>query len=423
MKGITSVKRVLFWLIAVGIAVAIGAAGYNHFVASNSSTQTAKYRTATVQRGEIKRVVNSTGSVKPVRSVQVGSFVSGPIKEVYVDFNDDVKEGQLMAQVDKRLYIAAKSHEEAALVRSNADVPRINALLAQASSNERRARKLKETNAIAETDLDLCIAEKKSLEAQLEAAEATIAESKANLNTANANLEFTDITSPVDGIVIDRKIDPGQTVAAQFQTPTLFVVAPDLKKKIYVYASVDEADIGLIRDAKERDQPVSFTVDAYPNDIFEGKIWQIRLNPTTVQNVVTFTVVVEAANLELKLLPDMTVNLSFQIERRTGVLTVPNSAFRLKLKPEQVNPRDRAILEEMKPDGQPSQKTGAAENSEENRGAKQTLRDSNKKYVWVVDGEFLSAVQVEVGLSDKTASEIVSGNLKEGQEVVIGLLQ
>ena len=132
------------------------------------------------------------------------------------------------------------------------------------------------------------------------------------------NLDFTDIRSPVDGIVTDRKVDSGQTVAAQFQTPVMFVVAPDLEKKVYVYASVDEADIGLIREAQGRDEPVTFTVDAYLNDEFTGKIFQVRLNPTTVQNVVTYTVIVEAANPGMKLLPGMTANLAFQIEKCTG---------------------------------------------------------------------------------------------------------
>ena len=142
--------------------------------------------------------------------------------------------------------------------------------------------------------------------------------------------------------MIDRKVDPGQTVAAQFQTPVMFVVAPDLEKKVYVYASVDEADIGLIRDAQKREQPVIFSVDAYPKDSFTGHIFQVRLNPTTVSNVVTYTVIVEAANGELKLLPGMTANLVFQIEKRNNVLTVPNAALRFHPKPEQVRKSDQA---------------------------------------------------------------------------------
>ena len=156
-------------------------------------------------------------------------------------------------------------------------------------------------------------------------AKAVIEENKAALDLAETNLAYTVIRSPVDGVVIDRKIDPGQTVALQFQTPVLFVVAPDLEKKVYVYASVDEADIGLIREAEKNRQPVMFTVDAYPRDVFHGKIGQVRLNPTTVQNVVTYTVVRRRSpNAEIKLLPGMTANLSFQIEKHIGRLVLPN---------------------------------------------------------------------------------------------------
>ena len=267
--------------------------------------------------------------------------------------------------------------QTAGLLHSQADLVRVQALLDQARHDEKRAQRLHPANAISETDFDQCLADRKSLEAQLELAEATIQESQANLETAKTNLEFTDIRSPVDGIVTDRKVDPGQTVAAQFQTPVLFVVAPDLEKKVYVYASVDEADIGLIREAQKRSEPVIFTVDAYPKDIFQGKISQVRLNPTTVQNVVTYTVIVDSANPGLKLLPGMTANLSFQIEKHQDVLTVPNAAFRFYPKPEQVRPGDRAILETTTPEGQSKQGETA------DPGASISARTSNRRYVWV----------------------------------------
>ena len=174
---------------------------------------------------------------------------------------------------------------------------------------------------------------------------ATIEQSKAALELAQTNLDYTKIRSPVDGIIIDRKVDSGQTVASQFQTPELFKVAPDMEKRIYVFASVDEADIGLIRDAKEHQQPVMFTVDAYPNDLFQGKIHQVRLNPTTTQNVVTYPVVVESPNADLKLLPGMTASLSFQIDKHKNVVRVPNAALRFYPKTEHVRPEDRHLLE------------------------------------------------------------------------------
>jgi HlyD family secretion protein len=413
------VKRIIIWIVVILIVIGIGVAGYAQFRKSKEAVN-AKYRTAAAHRGEITLYINSTGNIKPVRSVQVGSFVSGPIQEVFVDFNDRVTAGQKMAQVDPRLYKAAVAHEEASLARAKADVERIKALLLQAVRNEERGKKLHATKAITETDMDLYIAEKASLEAQLLVAEASIRESDANLYTARTNLEFTDITAPVDGIVTDRKIDPGQTVAAQFQTPTLFVVAPDLEKKVYVYASVDEADIGLIRQAKERDEPVTFAVDAYPNDVFDGKIYQVRLNPTTVQNVVTFTVVVEAKNPELKLLPDMTANLTFQIEKKPDVLMIPNAALRFKPKPEQVRPEDRKILEEVEIASLIDLKGNV--NGTQEKGDKTKIRSRNHKYVWAVDGEFLAPVSIVIGLSDKTSTEVLSGDLANGLEVVIGTI-
>src|SRR5262249_35270251 len=153
-----------------------------------------------------------------------------------------------------------------------------------------------------------------------------------------------EIRAPVDGVVIDRKIDPGQTLAAQFQTPELFIIAPDMKKEMYVMASVDEADIGLIRRAQESNQPVHFTVDAYPDDLFEGKIGQVRMNSTTTQNVVTYPVVVTAPNPDMKLMPGLTANISFQISEKKDTIRIPNAALRFYPKPEQVRPEDRLLL-------------------------------------------------------------------------------
>ena len=403
-------KRILFWLGAVAVLSAAGAAGYNHFCAGYHGAD--KYRIMTVRRGDIRLVVNSTGTVQPVLSVQVGSFVSGPIQKVLVDFNAKVKAGQLLAQIDPRTYKSAVQHEEASLAHSRADLARVRALQEHAARNEQRVLRLRtiHKDAISDLDLDQNITDRKSLEAQVKLAEATIQECEANLATAATNLEFTDIKSPVEGIVIDRKVDPGQTVAAQFQTPVLFVVAPDLEKQVYIYASVDEADIGQIRAAQARNEPVTFTVDAYPKDIFEGKISQVRLNPTTVSNVVTYTVVVQSANRDLKLLPGMTANLSFQIEKHFGVTTVPNAALRFRPKPEEVRLCDRAIVE------------GAGDDAESAAGGDPAAADRrlSKKYVWIAEGDLLAAVEIVAGLSDKSSTEAISGALGEGQEVVTG---
>ena len=403
-------KRFLIWLsiVLVILTSAGGAAWYGHRVWQNGK---GKYRTFTVRRGNITQVVNSTGTIQPVRSVQVGAFVSGPIQQVLVDFNAKVTKGQLMARIDPRTYQATVAHQEASLARSRADLNRVKAFLEQAVRNEKRCLRLQSTRAIAETDVDQSVTDRKSFEAQLALGQAAIREAEANLATARTNLDFTEIKAPVDGIVIDRRVDPGQTVAASFQTPVMFIVAPDLEKKVYVFASVDEADIGLIRDAQARGQPATFTVDAYPKDNFEGKIAQVRLNPSTVQNVVTYTVVVESANRELKLLPGMTASLSFQIATRTDVLTVPNAALRFTPKPDEVCADDRSIIEgESEED-----KLEAALNPEGSPG-----QYPSRRHVWITDGDFLHAVEVVTGLEDKSLTELVPGGLTEGQKLVVG---
>jgi HlyD family secretion protein len=251
-------------------------------------------------------------------------------------------------------------------------------------------------------------------------AEASVKQAQGNLGTSNMYLEYTKILSPVDGVVIDRKIDQGQTLAANFQTPEMFVVAPGMEKRMYVYASVDEADIGLIRDAQDRDKPVVFTVDAYQDDLFEGKIFQIRVNPTTTQNVVTYTVVVEAPNRERKLLPGMTANLTFEIDKHTNVLKVPNTALRFFPKPEQVRPEDHDVLEGHDDQVGGSEPTTAPVQQSAGERAL-SRRNRNKRHVWVLENDLLRAVEIVTGINDTKDTEVVSGELAEGQQVVSGI--
>ncbi|MGA2253326.1 MAG: efflux RND transporter periplasmic adaptor subunit [Thermoguttaceae bacterium] len=408
-------KQFLFWSIVLAGLAAAGAAGYQRYNASRSAS--GQYRTKAVRRGDVNLVVNSTGTVQPVLSVQVGAFVSGPIKKVCVDFNDKVKKDQILAQIDPRTYVSAEAHEKAALAHADADLTRVQALLEQSRRVERRNTRLKEKKAISDNDYEQSVTDRKSLEAQVDLCKATILQCKADLETAGTNLDFTEIKSPVDGIVIDRKVDPGQTMAAQFQTPVMFIVAPDLEKKVYVYASVDEADIGLIREAQKRRQPVTFSVDAYPDDTFTGHVFQVRLNPTTVANVVTYTVVVEAANGDLKLLPGMTANLTFQIEQQRNVLSVPNAALRFHPKPEQVRKSDLAIVEGRAEEENAS--GGSTELGEKRDSAASHVR--KPAHVWIVEGSQLAAVEVVTGLAGKGTTEVISGDLSEGQEVVTSL--
>jgi HlyD family secretion protein len=417
------VARFLRWFAIVAV---VGGAAYGFTLVPSGlwgRGSDSIYRELPVTRGEVISVVNSTGTVQPVLSVQIGSFVSGPIAKTHVDFNSRVKEGDVLADIDPRLFKARIAQDEAALAHRTADRARVAALLEQAQNNERRAFELRKTKSsyISEAEIDQVTAERKSLEAQLDLAEASIQEAEAALSTSRTNLEYTVIKSPVDGVIIDRKIDPGQTVAAQFQTPVLFVVAPEMEKRMYVYAQVDEADIGLIRAAKERNEPVKFTVDAYPDDLFSGEIYQIRLNPQTVQNVVTYTVVVQAPNAELKLIPGITANLSFQIEKHENVLRIPNAALRFYPRTEQVHEEFRPLLEGT---GFDQETQAEAEANASRRSAAEKVeasRTRNRRHVWVLDGELLKAIEVNTGISDNENTELVSGELKEGDKLVTGI--
>lgn len=414
-------KRIFFGLFAATIFTIAGVFAVLFFHAPNTAAASYKYITPTVKRGEIKLTVNSTGSVQPVQSVQVGSYISGTVQKVFVNFNDKVATGQVLAQVDPRIYLAAVAHEEAALTRCKAELDRIKALWTQATQKEARGKQLQAEKAISASDMDLCIAERKTLDAQLQITEALIHESEANLTTAKTNLEFTNIKSPVDGIVIDRKIDPGQNVASLFQASALFVIAPDLEKRVDVYASVKEDDIIRIRDAKTRNEPVTFTVNAYPNEVFGGRITQIRLCPTNVQNSVHYTVIVEAPNPNFKLLPGMTANMSFEIEKRTDVPIIPSSALAFSPRPDQVRECDRTILESIAQNGPLDTSTITDGLTAPRDGNPTAQYGRTRKYVWVPEGDLLSAVPIEIGLSNKTSVEIVSSRLAPGQEVVVGL--
>ncbi len=411
--------------VAVVLAILAGG-GYFAYVGVKAYLKTANkvyYRQIDVEEGEIISVVNSTGDIQPVLRVEVGSFVSGPIIKLPVDFNDEVKEGDLLAKVDPRLYRSAVARETAALKTRKADITRVEALLRQAKNEQKRANQLREKHPdfISDTELDQIVANLESLEAQLAVAEASVEQAEASLENAETNLEYTDIKAPKDGLVIDRKISEGQTMAAQFQTPQLFIIGVEMREHMYVYASVDEADIGLILDAKDRDAVVEFTVDAYPDDLFHGKIAQVRLNPTSTQNVVTYPVVVEAPNPELKLLPGMTASISFQVDRRDGVVKIPNAALRFFPKRENVRPEDQKLLEGGEAEAEVTEEE--TEEETEKRSASETVeakRKRKKRHVWVVDGELLKAIAIETGINDSRFTELVSGELKKGMKLVSG---
>ncbi len=412
-------KRFLKRLVIAAIVCAVVFVTYRSIVATFEAGNTPKWRTAKVSRGRILFDVRATGEVKPVLLVSIGSFVSGPITELYADFNQEVKKDDMLALVDPRLFLASVARDTASLETRQADVQRASALYQQAVRNEQRAISLREENEdfLSSREMDDFYYQRMSLEAQLQLAKAAVKQAEAALETSNANLNYTNIRSPVDGIVIDRLIEEGQTLAAQFQMPELFKIAPDMEKKMHVFATIDEADIGRIIKAKGNGLPVEFTVSAYPEDTFFGEIEQIRKNSTRTENVVTYPVVVAAPNPELKLLPGMTASLSFQVDERKDVLRVPNSALRFyPNNREQVREKDREIL-----DGDEEQDDSNIEDthlSEEER--EELKRKRAQRHVWIKEGKFLKAVQVEVGLAGWKHSELVDGDLKEGDELVIG---
>jgi HlyD family secretion protein len=349
--------------------------------------------------------------------------VSGPVQELYCEFNQEVKKGDLLAKIDPQICKAAVAHDRATLAIQESDVFRVQAQLLQAIEDEKRAIALRNrgTSYISQADFDKFKFSRMTSEAQLKVAQATVDQARASLDTSLANLNYTEIRSPVDGIVINRKIDPGQTVAAQFQTPELFIVAPDIRKEIHVHASVDEADIGLIKDAQKKKYPVTFTVDAYPDKLFKGSILEIRLSSTTAQNVVTYPVVVTTSNPDLELLPGMTASLSFQVDERADVIKVPNAALRFYPVANQVRPVDAPILEgkeetKVDEDGNAGVSLQSLSISERAR----LRKERSRHHVWVTDGDLLRAIEVKTGLTDGQYTEVASGAVKSADVLVIG---
>lgn len=415
------------FLIGAALLGGIGAAGYQPAVKYLAQRNKPNWRTAATSQGALISAVNSTGKLKPKLQVSIGSFVSGPILELYCEFNQEVKKGDLLAKIDPRIYQANASRDQAALANREADVYRIKALLQQAVNDEKRAVALRAQDAtfIAQSEMDKYKFARLSLDAQLKVGLTAVDQARATLDNSLANLGYTEIKSPVDGIVIDRKIDPGQTLAAQFQTPELFIVAPDMRNEMHVHASVDEADIGLIKDAQAKKYGVTFTVDAYPDFLFDGTIHEIRLSSTTTQNVVTYPVIVAAPNPDLKLLPGMTASISFQVDHRADVIKIPNAALRFYPNPAQVRPEDKAVLEgtdQPKNEGQDQEEAQQTETTLSAKERSQLRKDRNRRHVWVADGDFLlRAVEVTTGLSDSQYTEMLTGELRAGDELVTGI--
>ena len=338
-----------------------------------------KYRTESVRKHTIEQVVEASGTISPVNTVSVGSTVSGLMMEVFVDFNSQVKAGQLIARMDTSLFDANCEKAKGNLISAQADYTKQNAITINSQKTYNRYKNLVNRNFMARSELDKAEADYLSNKAQLQAAQAKIVQAKADLDYAEKQRSFAYIYSPVDGVIVTRNVDPGQPVAASFQAPELFTVAKDLKE-MQIEVSVSEADIGKIKEGQE----VDYTLDGYPDEVFKGKVSQVRISPTTVSNVVTYTVVVSVDNDELILKPGMTANVSIITQKKENVLCVPSIALKYA-------PVTKGEIKRY-----------------ENQG------------VWILKGRKPERVEVTTGGSDDTYTEITSGDIEEGDNVIIG---
>jgi RND family efflux transporter MFP subunit len=278
--------------------------------------------TMPLSRGDVVDTVGATGTLEAVETVDVGTQVSGVVQALYADFNSIVRKGQVIARLDPQLIQTQIEQQKANVARADADLERLRVALADAEQKLRRAQQMAEKNLIPRTELETAEVNVRSAEAQIRSSEAALTQARAQLNNQVVNLGYTTITAPIDGIVISRNVDQGQTVASSMNAPTLYVIAADLTK-MQVIANIDEADVGRMRPG----QVVNFRVDAYPTETFRGEVAQVRLQPSVVQNVVTYSTVISVPNPELKLKPGMTANVTIEIARRNNVLRVPNRAL------------------------------------------------------------------------------------------------
>lgn len=354
------------WFVPLIALTALGLAGCKPSGASGN-----RYETTAVARGHLVQHVTASGTLSAVMSVDVGSQVSGKISALYVDFNSPVKKGQLVAEIDPTIYEAAQRQAEGELASAKANVT-------LKRQNLERKKTLAPLKAASQLDLDQATAE-------LAQAEATVVIREAALESAKANLGYCKISAPVDGVIISRKVDLGQTVNAAMNTPVLFTVAQDITK-MNISAAVSEADIGQVR----ADQGVDFTVDAFPDEVFRGTVYQVRKSPTTTQNVVTYETIISVENPEQKLFPGMTADVSILVSERPDVLKIPNTALRY-------SPPDSAMY-----DGAPPQKLD---------------RSQRLVYSTSGDGMKLKPIIIKTGITDGTDTEVTQG-LAPGESVV-----
>jgi HlyD family secretion protein len=388
----------------VGVGLAIG--GYVFFNGERKAP--IRYRTATVERGPVVSIVSATGTINPVVSVQVGTQVSGMIKSLHADFNSRVKAGDTVAVIDPEPFKARRDQAASNLEMARSNVARAKTDLAQRKRELDRVRSLMAQEFVSQNDVDVALTNFQGADAQVRVAEAQVKQAEAALNSAELDLKYTVIRSPVDGIVVARNVEMGQTVAASFATPNLFLIALDLTK-MQVDTNVSESDIGGITEGKE----AVFTVDAYPGVRFNGTIRQVRLAPINVQNVVTYNVVVAVDNRDLRLKPGMTANVSIVVAQRDEVLKIPNAALRFSPPQTDWGDGQKGEGKAVKMEGRPGGKRPAGGLGETGGPTRTVWRMSES-------GD-LEQVAIQAGISDGVATEVVDGPLVEGAQIVVGI--
>jgi HlyD family secretion protein len=406
-------------LIAALLAVVALAGGAGLWYARATANRGPRLRTAEAKRGELVATINATGTIEPEEVIDVGAQVAGQILEFgrdprdssrAIDYGSPVEVGTVLAKIDPKVYQSQVDQAKANLQKAQADLLQMQAKVSQTKRDYARADQLYAGGvALSATDYDTAKEAYQAAESALGVGEATIAQDKAALQQAQVNLDYCTIKSPVKGVIVDRRVNVGQTVVSSLNAPSLFLIAKDLTR-LQVWASVNEADVGHIHPG----QTVQFTVDAYPDRTFTGTVApdQPRLNATMNQNVVTYTVVVSADNSDGKLLPYLTANLQFEVSRLPDALLVPNAALRWQPTPEQVAPDARAAYVKSL-----NRQAGASADNPPKTTDKQP---QDRGRVWVQDGGYVRPVKVRIGLSDGVNTEITGGDLKDNTPVVVG---
>jgi HlyD family secretion protein len=418
MKKFLLGKRLVIGLILVLLAA--GGLGVWYTQANGSHRTT--FKTATVDRGSLQATISATGTVEPEEVIDVGAQVAGQIKffgrdptdsSKPIDYNSPVEENTVLAQIDDALYQAQVDQAKANVQKAEADLLQMKAKVYQTERDWKRAQQLvgRTKGVISDLDYDTSLATYETAKSTLGVGEAGVTQAKAALHQAEINLGYTTVRSPVKGVIIDRRVNIGQTVVASLNAPSLFLIAKDLKR-MQIWASVNEADIGQIKAG----QPVSFTVDAAPGDTFRGEVSMIRLNATMTQNVVTYTVVVSTDNSHLKLKPYATANLQFEVSKHDDVLLVPNAAVRWTPQTQQVAPDARDAFEQSQRRKSVPPVPGAKPPAQ----ADKEQEHHDHGILWVEDGGYVRPIKVRIGLSDGAMTEIKGNEVEENTKVVIG---